>query len=483
MLKKIKGFLLENRTLKQTIIKNAFWLSIGQIASRFIRAIIIIYAARILGAEDYGVFSYALSLSAFFVIFADLGINAILTREIAKGNKSAEFFSTIFFIKLTLVIIGALLIIFISPLIANIKNVIPLIPIIALLFVFDTLRDAGIAVARGLEKMQIEAGVSIFTNVAVVILGFAALLISSTPYSLAVGYMIGTGTGLILIILILKNDLRKATTGPSKNQIIKILKTAWPFALLGFLGAIMLNTDMLMLGWLKTAKEVGLYAAAQRPIQFLYTAPLLVASSLFPILSRLAHQKDFKGLRVIFEKAITALLLAAIPIAAGGLILAPEIINFIYGSEYSPAILSFQILILTVIIIFPSTLIGNAIFAYDQQKSFINYFILGALSNAIFNIILIPPYGISGAAIASIIAQILSNGLIWRKMKQINYFQILPRLYKIFIACFLMILATLTIKLTGVNFILNIFTSAILYLAILYYLKEEIFFEIKKVFR
>lgn len=378
--------------------------------------------------------------------------------------------------------IGALLIIFIAPLIANIKNVVPLIPIIALLFIFDTLRDGGTALVRGLEKMQIEAEVSIFTNVAVVILGFIALLISPTPYSITIGYAIGTGMGLILIILILKKDLLKIIGGFSKTQALKILSTAWPFALLGFLGSIMLNTDMIMLGWLRTAKEVGFYAAAQKPIQFLYIAPQLLVSTLFPILSRLAHQKNYKKLQKIFEKALTVLFLGALPITAGGLILGPEIINLIYRTAYSSAILSFQILILTVMIVFPGTLIGGAIFAYDQQKGFVGYFLVGAISNVIFNLILIPPYGINGAAIASIIAQLLSNGLIWRKMKQINYFQILPRLYKIFIACFLMILATLTIKLIGVNFIINILASIILYLIILYYLKEEIIFEIKKMF-
>ncbi|PIY59464.1 flippase, partial [Candidatus Wolfebacteria bacterium CG_4_10_14_0_8_um_filter_37_11] len=48
--------------------------------SRLIRAAIIIYAARVLGAAEYGIFSYVLSFAGFFTIFADLGVSPLMTR-------------------------------------------------------------------------------------------------------------------------------------------------------------------------------------------------------------------------------------------------------------------------------------------------------------------------------------------------------------------------------------------------------------------
>ncbi|MDI6734266.1 MAG: oligosaccharide flippase family protein, partial [Patescibacteria group bacterium] len=95
MIKIIKDFLFKNKSEKQTVIKNSFWLAFGNIAGRLIRAVLIIYAARILGTEGYGIFSYALGLAAFFTIFSDIGLSSLLTREsIKKPEKIAEYFST-----------------------------------------------------------------------------------------------------------------------------------------------------------------------------------------------------------------------------------------------------------------------------------------------------------------------------------------------------------------------------------------------------
>ena len=76
----------------------------------------------------------------------------------------------------------------------------------------------------------------------------------------------------------------------------------------------------------------------------------------------------------------------------------------------------------TILIVYPSTLIGNAIFAYDQQKSFITFVLTAAIGNVVFNFLLIPPLGIEGAAISTIFTQLITNALIWRKAKKITGF-------------------------------------------------------------
>ena len=81
MLQKLKSFLFTNTSTRQTIAKNTFWLAISNIGGRLLRSIVIIYAARVLGANGWGVFSYAISLATFLTIFIDFGINAILIKE------------------------------------------------------------------------------------------------------------------------------------------------------------------------------------------------------------------------------------------------------------------------------------------------------------------------------------------------------------------------------------------------------------------
>ena len=87
MFKKIKAFLFENTTTKQTVAKNTIWLSISNFGGRLIKAIIIIYAARVLNTDGYGVFSYAITLAGFLTLFMDPGINGILMRNYAKAGE------------------------------------------------------------------------------------------------------------------------------------------------------------------------------------------------------------------------------------------------------------------------------------------------------------------------------------------------------------------------------------------------------------
>ena len=114
MVEQVKSLFLENKTVRQTVVKNTFWLFFGNIFSRLIRAAILIYAARILGAGGWGVFSYALSIAGLFTIFIDFGINAVITRESVRDLSSQQkYFSTALGIKLVMAaIIGVIIFIF-----------------------------------------------------------------------------------------------------------------------------------------------------------------------------------------------------------------------------------------------------------------------------------------------------------------------------------------------------------------------------------
>jgi len=424
----LKSWLFQNNNTSQTIAKNTFWLFFGQMVSRLLRAAIVIYAARILGAADWGAFSYALGVAAFLTIFSDIGINALITKEASRNPLlKDQYLSTAFFTKLGLLTIFIISVIIFFPYLTNIAAAAQIMPILIFVFAFDTLRDLGSALSRALEKMEIEALIQIFTNLAIVILGFIFLAIQKNIAALAFAYALGSALGLVAIIWTLREHFRNIVTHFNKSLIKPIIVTAWPFGLLSILGAIMLNTDIIMLGWMRSATEVGYYSAAQKIIQLLYVLPTLLATSIFPTLARNVKDNPLIA-KTILEKSVALVIIASVPIAAGGIILAQPIINLLFGSEYLPSVMTFKILMVTILIVYPSTLIGNAIFAYDHHKYFLIFVSAAAIGNAFFNALLIPPFGIEGAAISTIITQLISNTLIWRKMKSVSGFTVWPRL-------------------------------------------------------
>lgn len=480
---KIKSFLFENKNIKQTVAKNTFWLFFGEFISRFSRAIIVIYAARILGAENWGVFSYAITFATLFMVLSDIGLSSILTRESVKyPEKKNQFLSTTLFIKLVLLTLSAVLIIFIAPSFTKIESAKLLLPFVALLFLFDSLREFGFGISRAIEKMEQEAFIRIITNILIVILGFIFLNIYSSPLSLTIAYLLGGIMGFLLIIWMLRTHFSNLIMNFNKSLILPILYSAWPFSIISLIGVIMISTDIVLIGWLKDATQVGLYSAVQRPMQFLYVVPAIIGTSVFPIISRLAGTNNIK-LKDLLEKTISFSILIGVPIAIIGFILNQEIIMAIFGKEYSESAMALKILITTVIIVFPSAIINNTFFAYDNQKKILLLLALGAFSNVILNYFLIPIYGINGAAIATVFSMFIAHGLIWIKLKKINNFQIAPHLKKILIASVLMIITIYSLKYIQLNYYYIIILSMIIYIGSLKIFKEPILNELKEIIK
>ncbi|MDP3974870.1 MAG: flippase [Candidatus Jorgensenbacteria bacterium] len=482
MWEKLRAFLLTNQTARQIIAKNVFWLSVSNIGSRLIRAAIIIYAARLLGAAEYGVFSYALGLAGFFTIFVDVGISSILTREVAKKpERASHFFSTTFWMKSVLLFGTTFLILFVAPYFSNIDAARVLLPLVALLVIFDNLREFSNAFFRAKEKMEYEALVTTAMNVAITVFGFVALAIAVNAHSLMIAYVGSAGAGFFAAALLLREEFARIFRSFDRTLIRPVLRSAWPIALMGLLGAMSLNVDIIMLGWFRTPEEIGFYSAGQKIVQVLYTFPAIVASALLPLLSRLVGIQDKIKFRLLTEKGLALVFAVAFPLAVGGIVLAQPIIGFLYGSEYLPGASAFQILIMTVLVVFPGTILGNIVFAHDKQKKIAGYIGVTSIGNVVLNVILIPPFGIVGAAVATIVSQAFFNGLMWRFVKRLAPFAVGRHLVKMGIATFIMGLIAFALSAAGVHVLATITIAALSYFAILAVLKERILAEARDI--
>lgn len=480
MISRLKELLFQNKSQKQTIVKNVFWLGLSQAGSRLIRAIIIIYAARALGKADYGVFSYLLGLAGFFTIFGDVGINQIITREMAKHpERRLAYFSTAFWMKVFLFSAMTVLIVFSVPYFSNVEKANQLIYIVVLITIFDGLREFCFTAFRAKEKMEMEALVMTLTNTAITVFGFIALYFYLSSQSLGWSYAIATAAGATAGVVILRSSFKAVLSGFDKNLIKPIIKDAWPILLTGTVGALSFNTDIIMLGWWHAAEEIGIYSASQKIVFLLYSLPAILASAFFPALSRLIGQKEKDKIKQLMEKGAAASFVIAVPMAIGGIILARPIIELIYKQEYLSSIPTFQILIATLLTVFPSTLIANALIAYNQQKKLGLYTALGAGANIALNAMLIPVYGAAGAAAATLISQYANNIPAWLLIKKMNNFHTFRHLKKITAAAIIMGVFSFLLNKIELNVIMNIVVSAGIYFGTLYLFKEEFLEEIK----
>jgi O-antigen/teichoic acid export membrane protein len=281
-------------------------------------------------------------------------------------------------------------------------------------------------------------------------------------------------------IWLLWKNFKNLLVGASVKRMVAILKTAWPFAIAGGLGALLTNADILIISWMRSAADVGIYSASIRIVQVLYIIPAIIQLSTLPIFSRLA-KRDNEKFRIALENTIALIFLVAVPLSCGGAILGTQIMQLVFGAAYAAGGIAFSILILGLLFDYASAVVSNAIFAYDHQKSLIVCSAIAGASNVIFDLLLIPHWGIAGSAVATLIAQVLSNAYLWHSMKKLNNFRILPRIRKIAVAGACMSAVTLLLFAAHMGVVLNIIVSSIVYLGMLYILREPVLVEIKTV--
>lgn len=477
MIKKIKNIFLANNA-KAIIFKNFFWLFAGNVGSRLFKAAIVIYAARKLGVDGYGVFSYAVGLAGFFVFIKNIGVDAVLTREVAKDpEKQHKYLSTAFWVEIILLVITFLLIIFIAPIFSGVKGAAILLPFVALALIFDDLRDLFIAFFRGKEKMELEALVMAVANISLAAFGFIVLFFLPTPKSFAISTAAASLFGLIAAAFLIKPFLKGILKNFTKNLVAPILKSALPIAIGGFASVFLFNVDIVMLGWWKEANEIGFYSAAQKIVGMLAIFSGFISVATFPSLSRFAHSDSWQEIKKLVETSLKMIFIVALPLVAGGFILRHSLIGFVFGASYLPAANAFAILLFSILAIHPLPIYSNILFAFDRQTKLVKYAIVVSVCNVALNFILIPKYGIEGASVATLFSFFVYIFLIQRSMRHFYDFNFLG-LLKAVISALLMGFLAYILNIAGIHIIINIVISGAFYFFFLYLFKEPLIKEI-----
>jgi len=397
----IKSTLFDNKTVKQTIFKNTFWLVVTDGIGKLLKLTLFIYVARILGATEYGKFTFAFAFVYLFAVFADLGIGEIATREFATNKKKEKEFLSIFSFKI-LLNLGTLILVFLgSFFITSDPEIQKLIWILVIYLLIDSFIHLFSCFFRARQQMQYEALAKIIQALVLTGAGFFMLFNFPSVEGLSYSYLFAGFIALIFLLLIF---LFKAF--PLKvewNKIIwkRYLTMSWPLALTGALAMIYSQIDSVMMGYWSQITETGWYNASYRLVGAVLVINSFISLSFYPVLSK--YFKESKEmLQKIWSYQMEIMIFLAIPIMVGGIFFAPQIINFIYGSSFSPAILVFQILMVMCGISFLQSPFNRVLIAANQQKKLFWAILSGTIINVILNLILIPKFSLNGAAAATV---------------------------------------------------------------------------------
>ncbi|MCF7843482.1 flippase [Candidatus Gracilibacteria bacterium] len=387
--------------------KNMGWMFFAKIGSMVITFLATAYIARNLGPTNYGQLSYAISFVSLFSFIASLGIDQILYRDLIKEpEKRNELLGSAIGLR-AIASIMAVIAIAVTTLLISDKDVsiflIFIISLSPLLGSFQLLsyefqsevksKHTSILVLLVVLTLNILKIVTILLNGGVIYLAFIVLL---EPLFYSVGY--------IYLKEKIYGDIGKLKL--SKTTAISILKDSYPLIFASAFYLIYARIDQVMLKHMINSEAVGLYDAAVRISEVSYFVPQILIVSLLPAIIN-AKKTSSELYYARTKKLILTLLSTSFILAFITTILSKNLILIIFGAGFLGAI--------PILHIYVWSNIGASLNSMTQQilitenltrfVSITTFF--GMIINVTLNIILIPKYGVSGAAFATLISYMI----------------------------------------------------------------------------
>ncbi len=467
---------------KKSIAKNYLFNLIYQMLTILLPLITTPYLSRVLQAEPIGIFGYTMSIVTYFVLFGSLGIAMYGQREIAYHQNNKKEFSKSFLELLLLRFISLLVTIGLFYFIYGREGNYAFYYRILIIQLVASMFDIS-WFFQGLEEFDKTVIRNLIVKVMSLILIFVLV---KNPTDLWKYFAISVGSELIgnlSLFLYLPKYIIKI---PIKDLQLK--KHIKPTILL-FLPQIAIQIytvlDKTMIGLLtNNMAEVGFYEQAQKVVR----AALVLISALQTVMnSRIAAaymEKNYDEVKNCLKKSFQFVWFLGIPLALGLIAIASKFVPWFYGDGFDGVT---NILIFTTPILIAIGLNGITGIQYLVQTGKQNIFtvsvIIGAFTNVLFNMILIPKYGGAGAAIASVAAEsvILIYQLHFFK-DQFLFRDILKFGVKNIISGVIMLLVVSYVvtylKVSILNTMIEIFIGMLTYFLMLFILKESFFVDI-----
>lgn len=389
--------------------KNTSWLFAEKVFRILISFIVAIFVIRYLGPKDFGLLSYALSFYGLFSAISTLGLENIIIRELVKNPAERNSLLgssfrlrllgagvTIIFIGITLLASGE----------ASDTSI--LILIISASAIFQSF-----SVIEYYYRSEVKAKYSTYALSASVLLTSAlkillvilkapliyfAFAVSGEFFIAAAGYLIiYNHTGLNIFAWKFR-----------KEVALNLLKDSWPLILSGLVVSVYMKVDQVMIKYMLSSNEVGYYASAVRLCEAWYFIPVALTNSLFPaIINAKKVSEEFYNNRM--QKLYDILAWMAIAIAIPVSIFSSLIISIIFGSEYQSASPVLTIYIWAGVAVFLG--VASSQYLINENLTKLSFFrtFIGMILNVILNFLLIPVYGIVGAAIATLVSYSLAT--------------------------------------------------------------------------
>ena len=360
------------------------------------------YLARVLGADGFGMYGFVGAVSAYFILFSNFGMEQFSTQRLSSRDVPSEdtVIETVIVARLFLSSIFAIVFLIFGILYSRNQ-------LILFLFVFQSIFI--VASAFNLQFYFVAANrikiLSLLKGGTSLVILCCVLAFITGSSDLPKVTLIGGMTTLIFFLwgvyYVFSHASRRIVI-PTYRDIVTLIKSAAPLGISALMIQIYHSADIIFLGFTNPGVQLGYYTGAYRIINVLSIAPGLFYLTYLPELAKISSN-HFSSKRT--KEYILILIGCGALITVGCFIISGELITTLLGNEYLPARSVFSILLINAFLIFVNVSLAHLLIAWNHHKQYLVVVASGAITNIIGNIVLIPSYGIIGAAIATVCAE------------------------------------------------------------------------------
>jgi O-antigen/teichoic acid export membrane protein len=388
------------------ILSNISWLFSDKILRMGVGLIIGVWIARYLGPNTFGKWNYGIALVSVFGAIATLGFDSLIVQDLVKADRDEN---QILGTTLTLRLIGSLLAIFLVCLTVYFAEsndvqlqIIVFITSFAFIFLsFDVIDLFFQSHVKSKYVVIAKNGVFLFC---------ALLRIIALFLKLGLLWFVFLSTfeiflGAIALIFYYQN---KSLTSLfnwrfSKDYAKEKIKDGWPIILSSVIVILYMRIDQIMIKQFLNEKAVGIYSVAVRIVEVWYFIPTTITVSMFPMLIK--SKEENNRYYEITLKMFKYLFLTSFSISVLILFTAEPLIKLLFGKAFIEAAFALKISIWTGIFVFWGLGASNILVLENLNQHNIYKSVSSIMLNVTLNFILIPRYGINGAALATLVSQ------------------------------------------------------------------------------
>ncbi|MCL0079969.1 flippase [Dehalococcoidia bacterium] len=383
---------------------------LASVVSLSLGFVVTILLGRYLGAGDLGLFKMTSTIYGIAMLIAAVGIPAAMIKYTAEFKEDRTKFNQIVssgvITSLFLGIGFIALFYFSAGIFADIFNMPGLSGLLKLLspvFPFASVSGALLGLLNGIREMKKYAAATIIHSVLMVIVTVVLIYYGFGVTGAVIGIVLSSVGSSAYLIFVSRRYFRITLVG-YRQATGRLLKFGAQIFGANAINMINYKADIVLIGFFLTATDVGHYAVAVGLSTFFWLIPDAVQRITYPATSEYWSNNNHSALQKMIDKSMKYTACILLPIGLGVGFFARDIVTMIFGQGFVYAVLPLQILIVGTVIIGLIKAIGGSLPSIGRVDIALKVIVVSATANIVLNLLLIPLFGIVGAAIATTIS-------------------------------------------------------------------------------